>query len=253
MSGATFRTRLRRGDLLVGTIVSLAAPEVVEIIADCGFDWLFLETEHAPLGPLELQRAIIAARDVPCVVRLPNHEEIAIKRALDAGAAGIIVPQVNTAAQAREIVACAKYPPLGRRGVGVARANGYGYDVGGHVARANDETAVIVQAEHIESVRNIEDIAQTPGLDAIFVGPYDLSASMGKVGQLDDPDVLEAIAQVATAGRAAGLALGFFAAAPEPVLARRAEGFTLVACGVDTLFLRQAARAVRNSLTGAPD
>ena len=248
----TFRTRLRRGDRLIGTIVSLPAPEVVEIIAAAGFDWLFLEAEHAPLAPLDLQRLIIAAHGLPCVVRLPNHEEIEIKRALDAGAAGIIVPQVNTAEQARAIVAHAKFPPQGNRGVGVARANSYGYAVADYVARANEESAVIVQAERIDAVRNIEQIVQVPGIDAIFVGPYDLSASMGKLGQLDDPEVVAAIAKVARATLAAGLKLGFFAVSAELVVPQIAHGFSLFACGVDTVFLAQRARDTLLALRHAP-
>jgi 2-dehydro-3-deoxyglucarate aldolase len=247
----TFRTRLRRGDRLIGTIASLASPEVTEILAGSGYDWLFLEGEHAPVGPLEMQRMIMGAGTLPCVVRLPNHAEIEIKRALDSGAAGIIAPQVNTAAQAAAIVAFAKFPPQGQRGVGVSRANGYGYEVGAHVARANQDSAVIVQAEHIDAVHQIEEIVRVPGLDAVFVGPYDLSASMGKLGQLKDPEVVAAIAHVAAVTKNAGLALGFFATSPELVLPRLKEGFTLVACGVDTLFLRQGARAVSEMLKSA--
>lgn len=247
----SFRARLRRGERLIGTIASLASPEVTEILAGSGYDWLFLESEHAPVGPLELQRMIMGAHAIPCVVRLPNHAEIEIKRALDAGAAGIIAPQVNTAAQAAAIVSYAKFPPEGRRGVGVSRANGYGYDVGPHVARANQESAVIVQAEHIDAVHQIEEIVRVPGLDAVFVGPYDLSASLGKLGQLEDPEVVQAIAHVAAVTKSAGLALGFFAISPALVLPRLLEGFTLVACGVDTLFLRQGARAVSEILRSA--
>jgi 2-dehydro-3-deoxyglucarate aldolase len=122
---ASFRERLRRGDLLVGPMVCLTSPEVVEILCGAGFDWLFLEAEHAPASPQTLQHMMIAARDVPCVVRLPNHDEIWVKRVLDMGAAGVIVPQVNTAAQARDVVRYAKYAPMGGRGAGVSRAHGY--------------------------------------------------------------------------------------------------------------------------------
>lgn len=247
-----FRARLRRRERLIGAIVSLGIPEVTEIIATSGHDWLFLDAEHGPLGTLDLQRMIIGAGGVPCIVRPPNHADVEIKRALDAGAAGILVPQVNTAAQAAAIVASAKFPPEGQRGVGVSRANGYGYEVGAYVARANEELAVIVQAEHVEAVRNIEDIVRVPGLDAVFVGPYDLSASMGKVGQLDDPEVVAAITRVAEVTLAAGLALGYFATTPEAVYPRIAQGFTLLACGVDTLFLRQGALRMAEALRGAP-
>lgn len=255
MSGEVsgFRARLRRRERLIGAIISLGIPEVTEIIATSGHDWLFLDAEHGPLGPLDIQRMIIGAAGVPCVVRPPNHSEMEIKRALDAGAAGILVPQVNTAAEAAAIVARAKFPPQGQRGVGVSRANGYGYEVGPYVARANAEIAVIVQAEHVEAVRNIEEIVKVPGLDAIFVGPYDLSASMGKVGQLDDPEVVAAITRIADAALGAGLALGYFATTPAAVLPRIAQGFSLLACGVDTLFLRNGARDMLEALRRAPE
>ncbi len=252
VTATSFRTRLRQGQRLLGTIASLPNPEVCEILAAAGYDWLFLETEHAPIGPLELQRMIIGAHGLSCVVRLPNHDEINIKRALDAGAAGIIAPQVNTAAQAELIVAAAKFPPQGKRGVGVARANQYGYAVGPYVAGANEDSAIIVQAEHIDAVHNIEAIVKVRGLDSIFIGPYDLSASMGKLGQLHDPEVVEAIEHVARTARAANLALGFFAASPELVLPQLHAGFTLVACGVDTVFLRDAAQKVCAALRDAP-
>lgn len=244
----TFRTRLLRGERLIGTIASIAASEAVEILADCGFDWLFIETEHAPVGPAELHRMISAAPNIPCVVRLPNHDEINIKRALDAGAAGIIAPQVNTVEQARAIVAYAKYPPAGRRGVGISRANGYGYQVGDYAARANQDTAVIVQAEHIDAVINIDEIVAVPGVDAIFIGPYDLSASMGKLGQLSDPEVVAAINKIRDTALKAGLKLGFYANSPELVTPQLAAGFTLAACGVDVLFIRQGAKSVVEAL-----
>ncbi len=252
MSGASFRARLRGGERLVGTIMSLDSPEVAEILAGAGFDWLFLDAEHAPYSPLALQRIIIAAGPLPCLVRLPNHDEIWIKRALDIGAAGIIVPQVNDAAQARTIVQRAKYSPEGARGVGLARAHGYGYDAQSYLARANEDTAVIVQAEHIDAVRNAAEIAAVPGVDALFLGPYDLSASMGKPGRIDDADVQGAIAQVAAAARAANRALGFFAMNVDDVARRLAQGFNLVACSVDVALLGARAAEVCAALKGAP-
>lgn len=251
----SFRARLRRGDLLVGPMVCLSSPEVVEILCGAGFDWLFLEAEHAPASPLTLQHMMIAARDTPCVVRLPNHDEIWVKRALDMGAAGVIVPQVNTADQARAVVRFAKYAPLGQRGVGVSRAHGYGYAVADYIARANDDTAVIVQAEHIEAVRNIDAITDVPGLDAVLIGPYDLSASMGKMGQVNDPEVVAAIKVVADAARRKNLKLGFFGVSVEAVKPYLAEGFTLIAAGVDTMMLGQAAselcRALKSQVPSA--
>lgn len=247
----SFRARLRRGDLLIGTIVGLDSPEAIEILVGAGFDWLFLDAEHAPASPQSLQRLIIAAGATPCLVRLPTQEEIWVKRALDSGAAGIIVPQVNTAEQAATIARHAKYPPQGTRGIGIARALGYGYEVADYIARANAETVVMVQAEHIEAVRNVEAIAAVPGIDGFFVGPYDLSASMNKTGRVDDPEVVAAIDAVRRAGQARALALGIFGVSPEAVAPRIASGFTLIACGVDTLLLGNGARAVTNALRRA--
>lgn len=248
----SFRERLRRGDLLVGPMVCLSSPEVVEVLCGAGFDWLFLEAEHAPVSPQALQHMMIAARDVPCVVRLPNHDEIWVKRALDMGAAGVIVPQVNTAAQARDLVRFAKYAPAGARGVGVSRAHGYGYAVADYIARANQDTAVIVQAEHIDAVRNIEAITDVPGLDAVLIGPYDLSASMGKMGQVNDPEVVAAFDTVATTARRKNLKLGFFGVSADAVKTRVAEGFTLIAAGVDTMLLGQAASNLYRELKPTP-
>ena len=244
----SFRERLRRGDLLVGPMVCLSSPEVVEILCGAGFDWLFLEAEHAPASPQTLQHMMIAARDTPCVVRLPNHDEIWVKRALDMGAAGVIVPQVNTAEQASDVVRYAKYAPLGQRGVGVSRAHGYGYAVADYIARANQETAVIVQVEHIDAVNNIEAITDVAGLDAVLIGPYDLSASMGKMGQVNDAEVVAAIDTVARTAQRKNLRMGFFGVSVEAVKPRLAEGFTLIAAGVDTMMLGQAASELCRAL-----
>lgn len=246
----TFRTRLRRGDTLVGPIVTINSPEVVELLDQVGFDWLFLDGEHAPLSPRDLQRLLIAARRTPCVVRVPGHDDFWIKQVLDAGAAGILAPLVNTAAQAAAIVARAKYPPQGARGVGTARALGYGYAITDHVARANEATAVIVQVEHRDAVANVAEIAATPGVDAIFVGPFDLSLSMGKPGQVADPDVVRAIARVHDVAQERGMPLGIFGVEPEPVRGWMERGFTLIACGVDMMLLGGSARTMLAQVNG---
>lgn len=239
-----FRTRLRRGDTLIGPVVTINSPEVVEVLDQVGFDWLFLDAEHSPISPGHLQRLMIAARQTPCVVRVPAHDDFWIKQALDGGAAGILAPLVNTAAQARGIVSRAKYPPAGARGVGTARALGYGYSIAEYVGRANEETAVILQAEHRDAVANIEEIAATPGIDSIFVGPFDLSLSMGKPGRVADPDVEHAISKIRDAVQGRGLPLGIFGVAPESVRGWMDRGFTLIACGVDMMLLGGAARSM---------
>jgi 2-keto-3-deoxy-L-rhamnonate aldolase RhmA len=243
-----FRTRLRRGDSLVGLITAIDSPEVIEVLTGCGFDWLFIDAEHSPLSPASVQRMIMAAGAMPCVVRVPANNEIWIKQALDSGASGIIVPLVNSAAEAALAVQRAKYPPLGVRGVGTARALGYGYGIADYVARANQDTAVIVQAEHKDAVAAIDDIVAVPGIDAIFVGPFDLSLSLGVPGQMEHPAVVDGIERVRKATRAAGLPLGYFGVTPENVRTWMAREFTLVACGVDYMMLGARAREIASTL-----
>ncbi|UCF92768.1 MAG: hypothetical protein JSW39_01015 [Desulfobacterales bacterium] len=246
-----FRAQIKDGRLLIGTMITLSSPEVAEILADVGFDWLFVDTEHSPFDVQSAQGILQAAGDrCPCVLRVPSSDEVWIKKALDIGAAGIIVPQVSSARQAERIVAFAKYPPEGSRGVGLGRAHRYGLRFQEYLASANREVAVIVQAEHIQTVKNIATIVRVPGIDAIFVGPYDLSASLGKTGQVTHKAVLKAIDRVKTACLKAGVRLGIFgttAAAVQPFIA---QGFSLITVGTDTLFTASAAGATLAELKG---
>ena len=245
-----FRARLLQGDLLIGTMITLTAPEVAEIMAEVGFDWLFLDAEHSVFEAREIQAALQAAGATPCVVRLPIAAEVPIKKALDVGAAGIIAPQVNSAAQAEQIVRMAKYAPAGARGVGIGRAHRYGLKLREYIADANQRTAVIVQAEHIDAVRNIESIARVEGVDAVLIGPYDLSASLGRLGQVDHPDVTQAIDRVTEVCLQAGVRLGIFGVSADAVKPYIARGYTLIVAGVDTMLLGQAAVGLLGQLKG---
>lgn len=238
----SFRSRLREGETLLGTMVTLPNAAVAEILADVGFDWLFVDGEHGPLTIHDIEGILQAVgHRTPCLVRVPAAGEIPIKTVLDLGADGIIVPQVNTAEETERIVQWARYAPLGSRGVGLARAHGYGRRFKEYVETANERTTVVVQAEHIRAVENIESIVKVPGIDAVLLGPYDLSASLGKMGQIDDPAVLSAIDRVTTVCQAAKIPLGYFgvtASAVQPFIGR---GYTLITAGVDTLMLGQSA------------
>jgi 2-keto-3-deoxy-L-rhamnonate aldolase RhmA len=241
MSG-NLRSLLASGQQLFGTMITLPTAATAEILADAGFDWFFIDGEHGPLGCTEILAILQAvSRQVSCVVRVPEASEVAIKRVLDLGAHGIIVPQVNTAEQVEDIVRWAKYAPLGSRGVGLARAHGYGSRFSDYIQRANDEIAVIVQAEHARAVENIESMVQVAGVDAVQLGPYDLSASMGKMGQIDDPEVAAAIDHICQVTKSAGLAIGSFGVTPDAVRADMRRGATLICAGTDTLFLSQSA------------
>jgi len=239
----SFRTRLLRGDLLIGTIPSIPAPEVSELLSSLGFDWLFVDMEHGSLDGGMAQRLLQAIRPpTHGVIRVPIGDDVWLKKCLDLGPDGIIVPLVNTKEDAERVVALSKFPPQGRRSVGVARAHGYGLTFQEYVASANEDVAVIVQAEHIEAVRNIESILDVEGIDAIFVGPYDLSGSMGKPGQVEDDDVQEQIAHVRECAKKAGVRLGIFGVTPEAVKPHIESGYTLISMGMDTLYLGQAAK-----------
>ena len=174
-------------------------------------------------------------------MRVPASDDVWIKKALDIGAAGVLVPMVNTAAMAAHVARACKYAPAGTRGMGLARAHGYGAGFEEYVAQANDRVAVIVQAEHIEAVENIEAIVRVPGLDAIFVGPYDLSASMGKPGQVSDPDVQAAIRRVRDAALAAGVRLGIYCSDAKAARGFVRQGYTLIGMSTDLNYLAQAA------------
>lgn len=240
-----FRARLTNGELLVGTMVTLSSPEVAELLAGIGFDWLFLDAEHSTFEARAMQSLLQSAgADTPCIVRVSSREEVPIKKALDIGAAGIIAPQVNSVEAAEGVVRFSKYSPEGTRGVGIARAHGYGLKFQDYVDTANQNVAVVVQAEHIEAVENIEAIAQVPGIDGVLVGPYDLSASLGKIGQVDHPEVVSAIDHVTKACRDAGVRLGIFGTSADAVKPYIEKGYTLIVAGVDTLMLGQAAQRI---------
>ncbi len=239
-----FRKKLKDKERLIGTLVTIASPEIVEIMVEVGFDWLFIDMEHGAFdtqGALPLLQA--AGDRCPCVLRVPAGEEVWIKKALDIGASGIIVPQVNTPEQARAVVSMCRYPPAGVRGVGIGRAHGYGHRFKEYLESANESIAVIVQAEHAQAVAQIDAIAGVAGIDAILIGPYDLSASLGMMGRVDSPEVAAAIQKIKHAGETANVALGIFGVNAKAVAGYLGQGFSLIAVGVDSLFLVRAADA----------
>jgi 2-keto-3-deoxy-L-rhamnonate aldolase RhmA len=177
-------------------------------------------------------------------------EEAAIKKALDIGAAGVVVPQVNTAADAERIVRYCKYPPRGSRGVGIVRAQGYGLDFQQYIDGANDNVIVMLQIEHIDAVNNIESIVRVPGVDALMIGPYDLSGTMGKLGRVNDPEVEQAMETVRKACAAAGMKLAIFAATAEAMKPYIRKGYTLPIAGMDLMLLAAAAKNIVDELKG---
>lgn len=238
------KARLRNGETLIGTLVTLPAPEIAEIIALAGFDYLWIDTEHALNDFTQAQRMIQAAGGrCPCLIRVPDQGEVWLKRALDTGCDGVVVPQIRSAADARQVVARCLYPPEGQRSVGIARAHGYGMTFQEYVESINRDLVIVLQVEHIEGVRNIASIVQVPGIDAILVGPFDLSGSLNLLGQVAHPRVQETIEQVRRCCQQAEVPVGIFCADVPAAQRAVADGFSLIALGTDAAYLWQSARA----------
>lgn len=238
-----FKQKLKQKQPLIGTVQELASAEVTEILADAGFDWIWMDMEHSAIDVPCMQRMLQAGQHLcTCIVRSPSHDEVWIKKILDAGADGIILPLVNSAEEAEKIIQFCKYPPKGRRSVGLARAHGYGMNFQKYINDANQTISIILQIEHIDAVNNIEAIVKVPGIDALIIGPYDLSGSMGKIGQTNDPEVQEQIEKVRQTCLNANMPMGIFTANPEEVKTLIKKGYCLIAVGIDTMLMGKAVK-----------
>ncbi len=241
MQHQSFRQKLLARQTLIGTLVTIASPEIIESLSALDFDWIFIDAEHGALGPAQIQALLQAAHACPCLVRIPAPDEGWVKKTLDAGASGLIVPQINTLQEAEAVVRYAKYPPKGKRGVGLGRAHGYGKDFSTYLNAANQETVIVLQAETQAALDNIDAIASLDAVDAILVGPYDLSASLGVTGELTHQKMQQAIQHIKAACDRHSTPLGIFGIQATDVAPYRSMGFTLLAMGVDTVFLQSAA------------
>lgn len=238
------KRKLLENRLTVGSWITLGHPSVVEVMARAGFDWLTVDLEHSAidLNMAQLLVATIQAQGLVPLVRVTENDHKLIQRVMDTGAAGVIVPMVNSKEDAIRAVAAVKYPPSGQRGVGLARAQQYGLAFEEYAHKVNQESVVIAQIEHIEAVTNIEDILAVDGIDAVLIGPYDLSSSLGQPGCFDHPSVLDAIHRVEEVCRAKQRPLGYHVIQPRRKLLEEKirRGYTFLAFSLDTLFLGTA-------------
>lgn len=250
----TFGERLRRADRpLAGMWLCSGSPLVAEICAGAGLDWLLVDAEHAPLGLESIQRQLqtIAAYPVTPVVRLPVCNRVLIKQYLDLGAQNLLVPMVETAEQAREAVAASLYPPAGVRGVGSALARGARWNrVEGYLGRAASLVSVVVQIETARAVREVDRIARVEGLDGLFVGPSDLAASMGLLGEQDHPDVVAAVETAIEAAREAGVPVGVNAFDPQLAQHYLDAGAGFVLVGADVAMLARGSERLADRWCG---
>ena len=238
------RQRLQRGEPSIGTWLSLPSPEAAEYVSTLGFDWLVVDTEHNAIDIRTLGQmfSAMAVSGVAPMVRIPWISGENIKRVLDAGAWGIVAPMVNTREEAELIVSNTKYPPEGVRSVGGSRhAMSFGTSAKEYYSHANDQILVVVQIEHIDGVNNADEILGVPGIDACFIGPNDLAASMGLgIGvplESDQPELVSAIMHIRDTARKHGVAPGVHTSGAEGMNARIEQGFQFCALASEMKYL----------------
>ena len=253
--------RLRDREPLVGNWLSLSDPTVAEISAHLGFDLVVLDIEHTP-NSLEtlsaLARGVDAAgTDTEAVVRLPWNDPVVVKRVLDTGVAGVMSPMIDGAEDARDLVEATRYPPDGTRGVAGGRASQYGLNVEEYVERANEEVLTVAQIETESGFEAVEEVAAVEGLDALFVGPADLSANLGMFGEYGSEEFLAAVDRVVAAAHAEDKPVATLAFGDEEIERYVDRGFDVVMTGTDTSHLmNDSARAMSTfeaAVEGADD
>ena len=230
------RKKLANHQTTTGLWVTLEAPTITEIAVTLGLDWVVIDTEHGHLDFKEVLEHIRATRnsDTMPLVRIQEIEQGVIKRILDIGAAGIVVPQVYTPDEAERAVRFAKYPPWGLRGIGAARATRWGLGLKSDTLIANSETLVIPIMETVSAGQNIEEICDIPGVDAIFFGPADYSASAGALGEWEGPGVAAQLLQIKDRIRARGIPCGVLTRDAADLRRRRDQGFQMLGLCTDT-------------------
>jgi 2-dehydro-3-deoxyglucarate aldolase len=236
----------------IGTWITLNHPSIAEILADAGFDWLCVDMEHSVTDYFEAQQLIAAiqSKGRQAFVRVGENNPLIIKRVLDAGADGIIVPSVNSRDEALKAVQSVKYPPHGKRGVGLARAQSYGFDFENYRDNKASRIKLIVQIEHIDAIRQLSQIIELEGIDGTFIGPYDLSGSLGKPGAYADDEVQKALEEYEAVARQYDKLIGYHVIEPnyQRVVDKVKHGYNFLAFSVDILFLGTIARQQLNLL-----
>ncbi|WP_449537873.1 HpcH/HpaI aldolase family protein [Ferdinandcohnia sp. Marseille-Q9671] len=240
------KQKLKNNELTLGSWITLGHSSIAEIMSQAGFEWLVVDMEHSVISLSDAQSLIqvIELSGVTPLVRVGVNDANLIKRVMDTGAHGVIVPLVNTKEEAEKAVESVKYPPLGTRGVGLARATKYGANFEGYKKWVNEESIVIVQIEHIDGVNNLEEILSVEGVDGFIIGPYDLSGSLGVPGQFDHPSVIEALDRVKSISKRMGKTAGFHVVPTneDSTLEKIKEGYNFIAYSIDELFLGDRCR-----------
>lgn len=233
------KQRLKAGEAVIGCIMGMPEPFIVEQMAMANFDFLLTDMEHTPLSVYQLQSMLISARGTESnfIVRSPWNDPVAIKQILDAGAEGIIVPWVNSREECEAAVAACRYPPDGIRGIGPRRAGRLDGNTTAYLRQANEEVLVLVQIEQLSAVERLEEILATPGLDGIMVGPADLAASMGYRDDLGNAEVERAIGRILDGCLKHDVPFGMFTQTAERARKWIERGGKIATVGADFLFI----------------
>jgi 2-keto-3-deoxy-L-rhamnonate aldolase RhmA len=240
------RDKISSGKLTMGSWITLGHPAIAEIVARAGFDWLVVDLEHSVIS-IDMAGDLIRTIDlcgVAPLVRLTSNDPNQIKRVMDAGAHGIVVPMVNSPAEAARAVSATHYAPKGTRGVGLARAQGYGVNFQDYLKWQNDGPVVIVQIEHMDAVAHLEEILNVPGVDGFMIGPYDLSCSMGIPGQFENAEFITTMNRIRETGKRLGCPAGLHIVEPDLQRLEQTirEGYTFIAYSVDIRMLDVSVR-----------
>jgi 4-hydroxy-2-oxoheptanedioate aldolase len=248
LRGNSLKAKLTAQDFVLGTFLQIASPAVVEILGLAGFDFVVIDCEHGPIVVQETENLIRAAlsTQISVVVRPPYCDPVAISQPLDRGADGVQVPQISTAHMANVVVQSAKYHPLGMRGLQpyVRSASYRAYATPEYLTQANQETVVVAQVEGSEGIANLESILQVDGLDVAFVGPYDLSQSLGVPAQINHPRVREALASAVRIASNTGKRIGAYCDDLETARQYREAGVSYLTVSIDSYYLLSSARSL---------
>jgi len=246
------KKKLNEGKLTFGSWITIGHPIVAEIMARSGFEWLTIDMEHSAIT-LDIAQNLIRTIELNgCIplVRVRENNPYIIKQVMDAGAHGVIVPMVNSKKEAEAAVKAVKYPPEGFRGVGLARAQDYGFDFDGYKKWLEKDSIIIVQIEHVDAVKNLKEILSVKGVDGFIVGPYDISGSLGKPGQFEDSKFKTLIKEVMNASKTSKKPAGFHVIPPDEKEVKKIMnmGYTFIAVSLDTLFLGSLCKDVLKKL-----
>ena len=246
MYNTSLKSKLKNNELTIGSWITIGHPAIPEILSQAGFDWLVVDIEHnsIDLSMIQTLIATIQSYGIAALVRVCKNEETIIKHVLDAGADGIIVPMVCSKQDAEMAIDYSKYPPRGKRGVGLSRAQQYGYNFESYKEWVEKDSVVIAQIEHIDAINNLEEIINVDGIDGTIIGPYDLSGSMGKSGHYDEDDVKEALKKYESICLENNVTLGFHVVDtnPDRIKDKINEKYSFLAYGTDFLFMGDNAK-----------